>query len=152
MLYSYLVQCNNTTHHMCCECYNWKFDHYVILKIFKNLSCNNLRSQPWTFLHSYWTLYLCLLVQPNDGLLIKPKDVAAGLKSTWCVRLLYGLVIRLLIEELKDAFHCILQMCLCDWEYHVRFDNTYLDTYLLPYNGKQNFSQKTWWKKLALET
>ena len=26
---------------------------------------------------------------PDDGLLMKPKDVAAGPKNTWCVRLLY---------------------------------------------------------------
>jgi hypothetical protein len=29
------------------------------------------------------------VVQPDDGFLIKPKDVAAGPKNMWCVRLLY---------------------------------------------------------------
>jgi len=62
---------------------------YIRLKICKNCSCNNLRSQLRTFMRSYWTLHRCLLVQPDDGFLIKPKYVAAGPKNIWCVRLLY---------------------------------------------------------------
>jgi hypothetical protein len=27
--------------------------------------------------------------------------------------------------KLEAVFHCILQMCLCDLEHHVGFDNTY---------------------------